>query len=523
MWSKELKKFTLLGTALGFLLLSIMALDGGPQNPVADRFATLPQRELLDKIKGGWAGQVIGCTYGGPTEFRFQSTFIHEYQPLSWSRESLPWFFENVPGLYDDIYMDLTFVEVIEEKGLDAPAEAFAEKFAQAGYMLWHANQMARYNILNGTAPPQSGHWLNNPHADDIDFQIEADFAGLMSPGMVKAAAGVCERVGHIMNYGDGYYGGLYVAAMYSLAFIENDVHRLVEEALRMIPSQSLYARTIRDVIEGYRENPQDWRETWFRVQKKWGEDIGCPEGVFSPFNIDARINSAWVVLGLLYGNGDFGRTVEISTRAGDDSDCNPATAGGILGTMIGYEKIPDFWKQGLAAVEDLDFKYTDISLTEAVNLSFKHALEMIGKNGGEVDAEAVRIKVQKPEAAQLEVGFAGHSPKERRRLDIRLDPETREAEFAFEGIGFVVNGALEKIEDDVPDSVLELEVGLDGKPGEKILLPAEDRIRKPTPFWRYQLSPGEHRVRIRLLNPVPGLELRLSDVVIYGARRELQ
>jgi hypothetical protein len=508
-----MKKFALF-IGVPVLVLSWIGISG--QDPSSEDFVGLSRDRLLDKIQGGWAGQVIGCTYGGPTEFRFQSTFIPNYQALDWRPDSLAWFFENVPGLYDDIYMDLTFVEVIEEKGLDAPAGAFAEKFAQAGYMLWHANQMARYNILNGIAPPQSGHWLNNPHADDIDFQIEADFAGLMSPGMVNAAAGICDRVGHIMNYGDGYYGGLYVAAMYSLAFIENDVHRLVEEALRMIPSQSLYARTIRTVIEGYTENPRDWRETWFRVQKKWGEDIGCPDGVFSPFNIDARINSAWVVLGLLYGNGDFGRTIEISTRAGDDSDCNPATAGGILGTMIGYGKIPGFWKQGLDAIEGLDFKYTTISLTEAYNLSFKHALEMIEKNGGEVDAEAVRIKIQKPEAAPLEVGFAGLDPKERRRLDIRLDGETREAEFAFEGDGFVVNGALEKLEDDVPDAVLELEVRLDENPGEKILLPTEDRTRKPTPFWRYRLTPGEHRVRVRLLKPAPGVKLRLSDVVVY-------
>ncbi len=516
MWSEKLKKFSLSGAALGFLFLFITTSEGEPQDPLGDRFITLTQSALLDKIKGGWAGQVIGCTYGGPTEFRFQGTFIHGYQPLSWNMDALLWHFENAPGLYDDIYMDLTFVEVIEEKGLDAPAEVFAGKFAQAGYPLWHANQMARYNILNGIGPPQSGHWLNNPHADDIDFQIEADFAGLMSPGMPLAAAGICDRVGHIMNYGDGYYGGLYVAAMYSLAFVENDIHRIVEEALRIVPEQSLYARTIRTVIEGYRENPQDWRETWFRVLKDWGEDVGCPNGVFNPFNIDARMNSAWVVLGLLYGEGDFGRTIEISTRAGDDSDCNPATAGGILGTMIGYEKIPDFWKQGLATVENVDFKYTTISLTEAYGLSFKHALEMIRKNGGEVDTGEVRINIQKPEAGPLEAGFAGHHPKERRRLDIRLDEETEDAAFDFEGVGFVVNGSAEKTEDDVLDAILELEVRLDEEPAGKILLPTEDRIRKPTPLWRYQLKPGEHSIRIKLLNPEPGLELHLSDVVIY-------
>jgi hypothetical protein len=89
--------------------------------------------------------------------------------------------------------MDLTFVDVFEKKGLDAPAASFAAAFAGAKYPLWHANQMARYDILNGLFPPESGHWLKNPHADDIDFQIEADFAGLMSPGIPTAPGAASE------------------------------------------------------------------------------------------------------------------------------------------------------------------------------------------------------------------------------------------------------------------------------------------------------------------------------------------
>jgi hypothetical protein len=518
MSSERLRRSFPWGAALGVLFISILASGGKPQDPLPDRFVTLPRGVLLDKIKGGWAGQAIGCTYGGPTEFLFQSTFIHDYQPIPWNRDSLRWFFENVPGLYDDIYMDLTFVEVLEITGLDAPAGAFAEKFANAGYPLWHANQMARWNILNGILPPQSGHWLNNPHADDIDVQIEADFAGLMSPGMPNAAAAICDRVGHIMNFGDGYYGGVYVAAMYSLAFVENDVERLVEEALRIIPEESLFARTIQTVIQGYRENPKDCRETWFKVQKRWGEDVGCPEGVFRPFNIDARINSAWVVLGLLYGDGDFGKTIDISTRAGDDSDCNPATAGGILGTMIGYGNIPASWKEGFSAVESLDFQYTSISLSEVYELSFKHALEVVGKNGGVVDGESARIRVQRPKAVPLEVSFEGHFPKERRMLDVRLNETAREGEFSFDGTGFVVNGEAVKLNEASLDVTLELEMAVDGEPAVKSILPTADRTRKPTLFWRYRLRPGQHRVLVKILNPAPGAEVHLADVVIYGA-----
>jgi len=518
MSSERSKRSFPLGTALGVMLLSVLAIGGKPQEPPSDRFATLPRGELLDKIRGGWAGQAIGCTYGGPTEFVFQSTFIHDYQPIPWNRDSLRWFFENLPGLYDDVYMDLTFVEVLEKAGPDAPAGAFAEKFAKAGYPLWHANQMARYNILNGMIQPQSGHWLNNPHADDIDFQIEADFAGLMSPGMPNAAAAICDRVGHIMNFGDGYYGGVFVAAMYSLAFIERDIHRLVEEALRIIPPESLFARTIQTVIQGHRENPDDWRETWFKVQKKWGEDVGCPEGVFRPFNIDARINSAWVVLGLLYGGGDFGKTIDISARAGDDSDCNPATAGGILGTIVGYENIPGLWKEGLPAIEPLDFQYTTISLSEVYGLSFKRALEVVAKNGGVVDGESVRIKVQKPSAVPLEVSFEGHFPKERRTLDIHLNETAREAEFSFDGIGFAVNGEAVKPSEESPDIDLWAELTVDGEPAVKSVLPTADLTRKPTLFWRYRLQPGQHRVVVKILNPVPDAEVHLADVVTYGS-----
>ena len=500
------------------MFLSALALGGKPQEPRPARFVTLPKTVLLDKIKGGWAGQAVGCTYGGPTEFIFQSTFIHDYQPLSWNRDSLRWYFENVPGLYDDIYMDLTFVEVLEDEGLDAPAAAFARKFAAAAYPLWHANQMARYNILNGVLPPQSGHWLNNPHADDIDFQIEADFAGLMSPGMPNAAAAICDRVGHIMNFGDGYYGGVYVAAMYSLAFVETDVHRIVEEALRAIPPESLFARTIQTVIQGHREYPNDWRETWFNVLKNWGEDTGCPEGVFRPFNIDARTNSAWVTLGLLYGDGDFGRTIDISARAGDDSDCNPATAGGILGTVMGYANIPTSWKDGLSAVEPMDFQYTTISLAEVYELSFKHALEVIKKNGGAVDGETVRAPAQRPMAVPLEVSFEGHRPIERRPLEIRLNKTAGETEFSFDGIGFAVNGEALKPDKDGPDVVLEAEMTIDGGPAVRAVLPTAERTRKPTLFWDYRLASGRHRVRIKLLNPAEGADLLLASAVVYAS-----
>ncbi len=343
---------------------------------------------LLDKIRGGWAGQTIGCTYGGPTEFRYKGTFLPDEHPIPWDDGSIARAYKTSPGLYDDVYMDLTFVKVLEAEGLAAKAESFAKAFATAPYPLWHANQMARSNILAGLMPPASGHWLNNPHADDIDFQIEADFAGLMAPGLPDAAAEVCDRTGHIMNYGDGWYGGVYMAQMLSLAFVESDIPAIAEKALGAIPAASGFAKAMREVLDGWRANPTDWRATWFRVQRRFANETGCPEGVFSTFDIDAKMNAAWVLTGLLYGGGDFGRTIDIATRCGDDSDCNPASAAGILGVLYGLSGIPEEWKAGLAAVEDIPFPYVGVSLRQASDMSLRHALAVVEANGGRVDGE---------------------------------------------------------------------------------------------------------------------------------------
>src|SRR5687768_12786889 len=373
-----------------FCLLTFFAANAQPN-------ITLTTSKLKDKIRGGWAGQTIGVTFGGPYEFRFNGTMIGDYQTLLWYDGYLKHTMLNNPGLYDDLYMDLTFVDVFEKYGFDAPIDSFANAYAKAGYALWHANQAGRYNILHGIKAPASGHWTNNPHADCIDYQIESDFAGLMSPGMPSTASEISDKIGHIMNYGDGWYGGVYVGAMYALAFTSNNVEYVVNEGLKSIPERSRFHHVIQDVITWHKQFPNDWKKTWFEIERKYSEDIGCPDGVFAAFNIDATVNAAYVVLGLLYGNGDYTKTLEITTRAGQDSDCNPSTAGGILGTMLGYKNIPLKWKMGLKEAESLDFKYTTLSLSEVYELGFKHAIQNIQRHGGIVEGDKVIIPVEKP------------------------------------------------------------------------------------------------------------------------------
>ena len=516
--------------ALLILLFCTSFLNGCIMNDKSN-YHQIRKDELKDKIKGAWAAQTIGVTYGGPTEFRYLKRIIPDTIEIQWNDSTLVNMMKNSPGLYDDIYMDLTFVDVIEKEGFDAPSSSHLKAYSEAKFYLWHANQQGRFNYLNGMSAPESGHWLNNPHADDIDFQIEADFAGIMNPGMPNSSIEICDKVGHIMNYGDGYYGGVFVAGMYSSAFFENDLKNIIYSALDLIPIESTFHKCISDVITWHQKFPYDWKKNWKLIEEKWGEDIGCPEGVYRDFNIDAKINAAYVVLGLLYGETDFGKTLEISTRAGQDSDCNPATAMGVLATVKGFKSIPEFWLKGLEEIEDIKFLHTDMSLNDVYKISYKHAKEMILKNGGSFENDIFLIKKQTPKIVAFEENFPGYSLNDNILLNQRIAfRDNQEVEIKFSGIGLVLNGAarnsdkeidekyaLISEEETVNNFVYKVEFSIDDILIKTMDLPLNFIKRGHELFFKYELEEGEHTLKIKVLNPSPKTYIRLDNLITYS------
>ncbi len=500
------------------LLLLASCCPEQPKATILPEKATLSAEALKDKIKGGWAGQTIGCSFGGPTEFKFKGTMIQDYQPIVWYDDYIKETFEQDPGLYDDVYLDFTFVEVLERVGLDAPADSFALAFAKDDYKLWHANQAARYNILNGIMPPASGHWMNNPHADDIDFQIEADFAGMMSPGMINTASEICDRTGRIMNYGDGWYGGVFMAAMYATAFVSDDLDFVIGQGLKPIPPKSKFHQVISDVIKWHKEFPDDWKKCWFEVEKKHTSEKGCPEGVFNAFNIDASVNAAYVVIGLLYGQKDFYKTMDISTRCGQDSDCNPATAAGILGVMLGYKNIPAYWKPAIERAQDLKFPYSDLTLSQIYDLSYKHATSLITKNGGEEKDGVFTIKIQQPETLRFEQSFEGMFPA--KELLVRKDHLEEPIKIDFTGNGIVVLGNV-KSQCGVAksDFVALLDVFIDGQKMEQVRMPFDYIVRKYDIYHKYLLNEGNHQIEIKWVNQNPDFRIYLKSYVVYSEK----
>lgn len=357
-----------------FSLLACILVLGNAQ---ARQYRQLPVDTYLDKMKGGWAGQMIGVSYGAPTEFKACGRTYDA--PIGWTPDRVSNSIHQ-----DDVYVELRFLEAIEKYGLGITHEQAGKAFADTKFRLWHANKQGRENVQAGIMPPDSGLPKNNPHYCDIDFQIEADVLGLINPGLPKSVSAQSEVFGRIMNSGDGLYGGMFMAAMYSEAFFENDVEKVIRYGLRAIPEWSDYGQTIRDVIRWHRANPTDWRKTWQLVQTKWAEH---PSGKCSTdpkgFNIDANLNGAYVVMGMLYGDGDLAKTMEIATRCGQDSDCNPSSAAGVLCTMLGYGKIPNEYRSGIPAIADQKFEYVKYSFNDLTPTCLRVARENIKRSGG--------------------------------------------------------------------------------------------------------------------------------------------
>jgi len=331
-----------------------------------------------DRLEGGWAGEMIGVTWGAPTEFVWQGAIIPDGNVPVWAPATINGGFNQ-----DDIYVEAPFIQAMKDHGVNCSWTDFGNHFRDTTFSLWHANYSGRWNLQHGIAAPWSGHYSHNTCCDDIDWQIESDFAGLVSPGQTSAAINLAWRAGHVMNYGDGVYGGVAVAVMHSAAYFATNVRQIVDAGRQAVPSGSQYRQVLDDVVS-WHDDGKTWEETWQLLQDKWGTTDRCSSGVGNPFNIDAKLNGAYVVIGLLYGNGDFEQSMRIAMRCGQDSDCNPSTVGGILGNWLGLSGIPDTFKSDLDRT-GTKFSNTDLTFDDAVALSRDLARNVLLMNGGSV------------------------------------------------------------------------------------------------------------------------------------------
>ena len=364
---------------LVLLILSIVFI----RCSMSDDYKKITMDDYHDKMKGAWVGQMAGVGWGLPTEFHYTDQIIPAEEIPEWQDEMINQH-DN-----DDIYVEMTFLNSMDKHGLNVTSRQAGVDFANSGYLLWAANNVGRENLRNGIAPPSSGHPEFNHRCNAIDYQIEADYSGIIAPGMPQVPVEMGEKFGRLMNYGDGLYGGQFVGALYSAAFFIDDIEEIIKAGLAAIPPESYYAACIGDVINWYHQYPDNWQKTWQLIEDKYHKGIkyqqfAIQKGTFIP--IDAKLNGAYIVLGLLYGNGDMDSTIIISMRAGKDSDCNPSNAAGVLGAVIGFEKLDDKFKRALDY--EKEFSFSNYNFNNLIVLCERFARELVVNRGGRIENE---------------------------------------------------------------------------------------------------------------------------------------
>jgi len=366
------------------------------------QFRKLPVTVYRDKMKAGWIGQIAGVCWGAPTEFKWKDKIIPTADMPVWKPEMI-----NEAFNQDDLYVEMTFLRSLEEYGLDVSIRQAGIDFANSEYRLWCANDAGRKNLRAGIAPPDSSHPKFNKCPNDIDYQIEADFSGLIAPGMPNTAIALGQKFGRLMNYSDGVYSGIFIGGMYAEAFFEDDILKIIDAGLKCIPPDSQYAEMVRDVVAWYKANPNDWEATWNLCQKKYREDPEYQKS--SNGGIDVKINGAYVLIGLLYGKGDLDQTIILSTRCGQDSDCNPSNAAGVLFTTLGFSKLPARFTEKLDNTKKFDF--TAYNIPALLDVCEKLTREFLVREGGRIEkdasgAEIFVIPVKKPIPPKLELSW---------------------------------------------------------------------------------------------------------------------
>ena len=492
----------------------------------------LPKFVLEDRILGAWVGKSYGAAMGEPLEFAFNGRIflgavdVQEHALREWLVNE------------DDLYMNMAMLAVVADKGLGASSEDFAAPYREGKFLVWHANGQARQNVLAGIPAELAGHPAYNPHADDIDFQIECDYIGMISPGMPQAAQDLCRRQGRVVNYGDGIYGGMFFTAMYAAAWFETDPRRVVELGRRAIPADSRYGLVIDDLLACHRDHPDDWMAAWRAIEGKWNHDL-CPWGPTEPggkFNIQASFNGAYVALGVLYSGGDYYRAIEITTRAGQDTDSNTANTGGIMGTLTGYEGLPERVRRQMWPYLNRIYHHTRYSIVTATEECVRLAAANVVANCGQDRGSDLLVRRQPfRHDAPVEVSFPGLQPVDAfAATDARLvwrgrwsrhgegEPLMR-SDTPGDALEVTFRGNVIFVQGDIHCTCGVLEAWIDGEPvQERDMYHPKQWVNacQSTAVWITGLADGEHRLQVRVTgrsNPAAeGVGITLGRVVSY-------
>ncbi|RXZ80875.1 ADP-ribosylglycohydrolase family protein [Paenibacillaceae bacterium] len=306
------------------------------------------QEDYIERTYAGWLGKVIGVRHGANVE--------------NWSYEKLQRAFGEMTGYVhefrnfaadDDTNGPLFFLRALEDytHTRDLTPEQIGLTWLNYapdghGFYWWggygvSTEHTAYMNMKNGIMAPKSGSIEQNGHAvaEQIGGQIFIDVWGMIAPGQPELAAEYAAKAASVSHDGEGIYGGQFIAAAISAAYTASSVDEIIDAGLAVIPASCEYRRMTDAVRAFHAEHPDNWRDCFLFVKENFGYDK-------YPGHCHIIPNSAVIVLSLLYGGGDFSRSINIGNMCGWDTDCNVGNIGAIIGVWVGLNGIGTEWRK---------------------------------------------------------------------------------------------------------------------------------------------------------------------------------
>ena len=312
----------------------------------------IARETLKDKVLGCWYGKNIGGTLGAPFEWKRQINDV-EFYTQDLGGKALP---------NDDLDLQLMWLAACEEQQMNISARTLGYYFGLYLTPHWAEYGVAKANLRAGIQPPYSGQ-VNNNYRNSCGSYIRSEIWACICAGDPYRAAKYMimdSSVDH-GGSGEGTYAAVFVAAMDAAAFVTGDIRALIDCGLSFIP-EDCKIRRVTDFVTDCYDRGVDWVKTRDEVIRRFGGAPmrhvgrrGTMENVISErdrregldcgiLGDDVAGNIGLMVLALVYGEGDFGKTLCTAVNCGEDTDCTAATAGSILGIIGGKSGIPEKW-----------------------------------------------------------------------------------------------------------------------------------------------------------------------------------
>jgi ADP-ribosylglycohydrolase len=279
--------------------------------------------EFKDKVFACWLGKNIGGTLGMPWECPRHTHALEFYEPLP-----------SKAAPNDDLDLQLIWLKLLEDEGIDPPLPMFAEYWSRYGAAYpWNEYGFFMRNFTRGLKPPIAG-CFENYFVDEMGSPIRSEIWACLHPGDPQAAARMAWKDSAVDHAGgEGTYGEMFWAAVESAAFVEKDPMTLIRLGLNMIPVSSHIARSIKEAVWCY-ETDKTWGVARERIHSRFGHMQPC----------NAIPNHGFTIIGWLYGK-DFGDKLCKAVNCGYDTDCTAGTLGSVLGIIDGTAGIPEKWR----------------------------------------------------------------------------------------------------------------------------------------------------------------------------------